>query len=75
MSDAAPPHVAISPCVGICRMDATTGFCVGCGRTIGEIGAWASMSDDQRAAVRERLPERMELLFRAGALNSRKPGA
>ena len=56
-------------------MDATTGFCVGCGRTIGEIGAWASMSDDQRAAVRERLPERMELLFRAGALDSRKPGA
>lgn len=69
MSDVAPAHPALSPCVGICRMDAATGYCLGCGRTIGEIGAWGGMNDTQRTAVRERLPERMEILLRSGALD------
>ncbi len=31
-----------SPCTGVCRMDAATGWCVGCRRTIDEIVAWAT---------------------------------
>ena len=29
-----------SPCISICRVDAVTGWCVGCFRTLGEISAW-----------------------------------
>jgi hypothetical protein len=48
-----------SPCVKICTCDPGTGLCLGCGRTCAEIGAWFSMSDAERRAVMERLPERL----------------
>ncbi len=34
-----------SPCINICKMDAPSGLCVGCFRTIDEITVW-SRSDD-----------------------------
>lgn len=36
-----------TPCVGICRMDAD-GLCIGCRRTLGEIAAWGTMTQDDR---------------------------
>jgi predicted Fe-S protein YdhL (DUF1289 family) len=48
-----------SPCVKVCTYDPGTGLCRGCGRTLEEITAWFSMSDDQRRAVMEKLPERL----------------
>jgi predicted Fe-S protein YdhL (DUF1289 family) len=51
-----------SPCVGICQLDETTGFCVGCGRSRGEIGNWISMSEIQRDQVWSELPERLSAL-------------
>jgi predicted Fe-S protein YdhL (DUF1289 family) len=33
-------------------------FCVGCGRTLAEIGAWTTMNDAARAAVMLRLKDR-----------------
>ena len=53
---AAPP--AASPCTGVCRMHAATGWCEGCLRTIGEIAGWGRFDDAARHAVLERLPER-----------------
>lgn len=47
-----------SPCVRICVIDRKSGLCSGCGRTVKEIGAWASMSEDQRRAVMAELPAR-----------------
>ena len=35
-----------SPCISVCRMNALTGWCEGCFRTIHEIRQW-SRSDDQ----------------------------
>lgn len=29
-----------SPCISLCRMDAASGTCEGCGRTLDEIRAW-----------------------------------
>lgn len=40
-----------SPCVDVCRIDATSGFCVGCLRTREEIRAWKGMTDPQREAL------------------------
>jgi len=40
-----------SPCINVCRIDGRSGFCVGCFRTIEEIGFWSRASDDQRLRV------------------------
>jgi predicted Fe-S protein YdhL (DUF1289 family) len=40
-----------SPCINVCRMDATTGVCTGCLRTIDEIVAWSRMPDPAKRAV------------------------
>jgi hypothetical protein len=51
-----------SPCVKICTYDPQSGLCRGCGRTLKEIGDWFSMSDAERRAVMEKLPERLKAL-------------
>lgn len=47
----APVGPVRSPCVSVCRMDAATGLCEGCLRTIGEIAGWADMDTPERLAV------------------------
>ena len=49
-----------SPCTSVCRMDERTGWCEGCGRTLDEIAAWSTMSDDEKRAVWNALDERRE---------------
>lgn len=50
-----------SPCVGVCAMDAATGWCSGCLRQLDEIAAWSGMDDDAKRTVwcriRERAPQ------------------
>lgn len=53
-----PRTPVASPCINVCRMDAASGWCVGCMRTIDEIAAWGGMSDAQREAVIRLLPQR-----------------
>lgn len=48
-----------SPCVGICTIDAPSGFCAGCGRTIDEIVGWGGLSQAERVAVMATLPARL----------------
>lgn len=40
-----------SPCIGLCLMDAQTGWCEGCFRAIEEIVAWGSATDADKRAV------------------------
>jgi uncharacterized protein len=47
-----------SPCVSVCRMDAASGLCEGCCRTIDEIAAWAALDAEARRAVWRRIAER-----------------
>jgi predicted Fe-S protein YdhL (DUF1289 family) len=47
-----------SPCVSICRMDAVSGLCEGCCRTIDEIAAWSQLDADARREVWRRIGER-----------------
>lgn len=44
-----------TPCRNLCALDAARETCTGCGRTIGEIVHWRSMTDAQRATVMERV--------------------
>jgi predicted Fe-S protein YdhL (DUF1289 family) len=48
-----------SPCVKICTLDARSGLCLGCGRTIDEIARWSAMNAADRARVISQLPGRL----------------
>jgi predicted Fe-S protein YdhL (DUF1289 family) len=45
----------VSPCIGVCQVDGQTQTCVGCHRTLAEIGQWMYMSDDERRTIMARL--------------------
>ncbi len=47
-----------SPCINVCTMDAATGWCAGCMRTLDEIAAWSELPDDARRRVWAQLPHR-----------------
>lgn len=47
-----------SPCIKICTLDARSGLCLGCGRTIDEIARWSGMSEAERARIMAELPAR-----------------
>ncbi len=53
-----------SPCIKICMLDAKGEYCMGCYRTRQEVGAWGTMSDDQRSQIMG------ELVARKDALNN-----
>ena len=40
-----------SPCIDVCRMDAGTGLCRGCLRTLDEIAAWGRLSGSMKREV------------------------
>ena len=53
------PAVAVpSPCLSVCRLDERRSVCVGCLRTLAEIGAWSRMSDEDKLAVWAQLETR-----------------
>lgn len=47
-----------SPCIDVCEMDARSGLCKGCFRTIEEITAWSRLDEDGKRAVLLRIAER-----------------
>jgi len=56
-----PPQVKAaaavdSPCIKVCIME--DGLCVGCARTLEEIGAWGLLSPEERRAIMAALPAR-----------------
>ncbi|MCK0196192.1 DUF1289 domain-containing protein [Ancylobacter sp. 6x-1] len=53
-----------TPCIRICTLDPSGRLCLGCGRTIEEIGAWAGYEESMRLAIMRSLPARLALLAR-----------
>lgn len=47
-----------SPCVKVCTLDAGSGRCLGCARTVDEIARWSAMTAAERARVMRELPLR-----------------
>lgn len=47
-----------TPCTGICKIDSETGLCIGCRRSIEEIGQWLHLPEEERRAIMAELPER-----------------
>jgi predicted Fe-S protein YdhL (DUF1289 family) len=56
-----------SPCNKICTIDAASGLCAGCGRTLDEIARWTALSDGERVRIMAELPRR-RLRSQAGAV-------
>jgi dUTP pyrophosphatase len=54
-------RAAASPCVDVCRHDAATGWCRGCGMTRAERKAWKRVPAE-RASILAALPARLEAL-------------
>jgi predicted Fe-S protein YdhL (DUF1289 family) len=53
-----PPKPILTPCIGICTLDAH-GLCEGCQRTGEEIARWMYMSDVEREhLIHDVLPRR-----------------
>ena len=67
-----------SPCIDVCRMDAKSGLCEGCLRTVDEIAGWAAATDDARhlilAAIAQRRTSLLPPLQKGGwgGFNGRK---
>ena len=47
--------VVLSPCVGLCAMDASGLLCKGCLRSMREVSSWRDLSEAERMDVRRRL--------------------
>lgn len=54
LEEAAPA----SPCTNVCRMNAATGYCEGCSRTIEEIACWSGYGEKEKRAVLAKLQSR-----------------
>ncbi|MEO0330046.1 MAG: DUF1289 domain-containing protein, partial [Pseudomonadota bacterium] len=51
-----------SPCTGICKLDDTSGWCLGCGRSGDEIAEWGMQAEIWRDRVWTQIPERLSQL-------------
>ena len=61
-----------SPCVKLCVVHPEARLCVGCYRSIDEIGAWSRMTPEDRRAVMAELPGRAsQLVKRRGGRSAR----
>ena len=47
-----------SPCTSVCEIDARSGYCRGCFRTLDEIAAWSVLDAAGKKAVLAALPAR-----------------
>jgi predicted Fe-S protein YdhL (DUF1289 family) len=47
-----------SPCISVCRLDAATGLCEGCYRTLDEIALWGRASEEEKQAIWNELLQR-----------------
>jgi predicted Fe-S protein YdhL (DUF1289 family) len=55
-----------TPCIGICLIDPDDDLCTGCARSLDEIARWSAMTDAERRAIREALPDRRPRHRRGG---------
>jgi uncharacterized protein len=62
----AEPSIS-SPCNRVCVVHPAARICVGCGRSLEEIGRWMALSEAERRAIMAQLPARLAALKGAEA--------
>jgi predicted Fe-S protein YdhL (DUF1289 family) len=55
-----------SPCNKVCVVHPTLGLCIGCGRSLDEIGRWLDFVPAERARIMAQLPSRLAALSDQG---------
>ena len=50
-----------SPCISVCRMDAVSGWCEGCRRTLEEVADWGRLDEGGKRAIWALIEERLAL--------------
>jgi predicted Fe-S protein YdhL (DUF1289 family) len=63
-----------SPCTRTCVLDNVTGYCIGCGRTGGEIARWPEMASAERAGVVSALAARLRFMTSRAARQGTRRG-
>jgi predicted Fe-S protein YdhL (DUF1289 family) len=75
MPDYAPTHIpagtadeepVTSPCISVCAVDRARSICVGCLRTLQEIGQWRLMTPAEKRACVAACDERAKIIQRRG---------
>jgi predicted Fe-S protein YdhL (DUF1289 family) len=56
-----------SPCVSICRIDETSGLCLGCLRSLAEIAGWSRADDAAKRSIWRAIELRAEAGLPNGA--------
>ena len=64
---------AVSPCIGVCRIDPDTQLCEGCRRSLTENAEWPACSEDRRRAILAALPSRASSAPRAAPDSPLRP--
>jgi len=54
----AKSRTVTSPCVQVCIVDGPSGLCLGCFRSLSEIGSWSQMSENEREVIMNGLEAR-----------------
>ncbi len=58
LPSATPPRPIVTPCIKVCVVDGASSLCLGCLRTLSEIGGWSGLDDAERARIMAELPGR-----------------
>lgn len=53
-----PPRAIPTPCVQVCVVDGPSSLCLGCYRTLEEIGRWSRLEPYERERIMAELPSR-----------------
>ena len=59
-----------SPCIKVCAVDGQTGLCLGCGRSLKEIGGWMQFDDAGRRQQTEEDTDTDPLAAKASRLTN-----
>ena len=62
-----------SPCTSVCTIDAVTGLCAGCYRTLDEIAGWVDLPEQRKRTLLTALAARREQ-FGAAIAARHEPG-
>jgi predicted Fe-S protein YdhL (DUF1289 family) len=63
---AAMPTIS-SPCTKVCTIDPRSKLCIGCSRSLQEIGNWSGLSEGERLRIMAELPQRGAMVAPARA--------
>ena len=61
-----------SPCILVCSIDMTTGYCFGCGRTRDEIAGWMNYTATEREEIMGSLEARLATVERKPRRETRR---